>query len=496
MGNEFYVNVDRTGKNILYRGIDSAGNKVFYEDQFRPTFYIPANKGDNSAFRTLDGRAVEEINPGTFYECKDFLARYKDVSGFEVYGNTNYVAQYIFEQTGGEDPAWDASKVDVAIIDIETECEHGFPDIATANERVIAITVIVGDQTWVFGLGEFNIDRPNTECKTYTSEQTLLTDFMFLWDDIRPEVVTGWNIDFFDIPYLYNRVERLLGENEAKKFSPWRRVFERTTYSGYSEQQTYDISGVAVVDYLRLYKTFTYTNQESYKLDHICYVELNEKKLSYAEHDSIRTFYQKDFQKFIEYNIRDVELIQKLDEKRNLMNLAITLAYSAKVNYDDVFYQLRMWDSIIYHHLMQKGIVIPQKEKTGKTSQYVGAYVMEPKIGMHDWIVSFDLASLYPNIIRQVNISPETMVEDPSEYLLDDHVTVDNLLDRRIDTSTLEENDLSLAANGQMFRKETQGFLAELMEKLYVERKAAKGKMIGYQKEKALIEREIARRAL
>ena len=172
------------------------------------------------------------------------------------------------------------------------------------------------------------------------------------------------------------------------------------------------MAGITVIDYLDLYKKFTYTNQESYRLDHIAFVELGQRKLDHSEFDTFKDFYTGNWQKFIEYNIIDVELVDRLEDKMKLIELALTMAYDAKVNYNDVFFQVRTWDAIIYNYLKRKNIVIPPKERSEKDSQYAGAYVKEPIPGKYDWVVSFDLNSLYPHLIMQYNISPETLLEE------------------------------------------------------------------------------------
>ena len=173
-----------------------------------------------------------------------------------------------------------------------------------------------------------------------------------------------------------------------------------------------DLRGISTLDYLELYRKFTYTNQESYRLDHIAFVELNERKLDHSEFDTFKEFYDNDWQKFIEYNIHDVRLVDQLDDKMKLIDLAYTMAYDAKVNYEDIFSQVRMWDNYIYVELLKRKIAIPpKKESATKSEKYAGAYVKEPKPGRYDWVVNFDLNSLYPHLIMQYNISPETIRE-------------------------------------------------------------------------------------
>ena len=252
---------------------------------------------------------------------------------------------------------------------------------------------------------------------------------------------------------------------------------ESETYVNGRKNISYDIGGISQLDYLRLYKWSPATsNQESYRLDHIADVELGQKKLDHSEFDTFKDFYTKGWQKFVEYNIKDVELVDRLEDKMKLIELALTMAYDAKVNYEDVFFQVRMWDTIIYNYLKKRNIVIPPKERSDKDSKYAGAYVKEPIPGVYDWVVNFDLNSLYPHLIMQYNISPETLVEQrhPS-------VTVDRILKQEIDFEPYKE--YAVCANGAMFRKDVRGFLPELMEKIYKDRTIYKKKMIAAKQE-------------
>jgi DNA polymerase elongation subunit (family B) len=306
-----------------------------------------------------------------------------------------------------------------------------------------------------------------------------------------PEVVTGWNSELYDMPYLVRRIDRILGEKLMKRLSPWGLVTERETIIMGRKHISYDVGGVTQLDYLNLYKKFTYKAQESYRLDYIASVELGQKKLDHSEFDTFKDFYTKGWQKFVEYNIIDVELVDRMEDKMKLIELAITMAYDAKVNYNDVFYQVRMWDAIIYNYLKKRNIVIPPKERSDKDAKYAGAYVKQPVPGKYDWVVSFDLNSLYPHLIMQYNISPETLRETrhPS-------VTVDKILNQELTFELYK--DSAVCANGAMYRKDVRGFLPELMEKIYKDRTIYKKKMLiakqDYEKTptKAL-EKEIAR---
>tara|TARA_R100000951_G_scaffold57441_1_gene48243 strand:+ start:1577 stop:4102 length:2526 start_codon:yes stop_codon:yes gene_type:complete len=494
MQETFYTNVMIRGNDILYRGIEN-GRRVKRKIPYQPTLFVPTNK--KTEWKTLDGRAVEEFKVGSILETNTFMKEHRNVSGLEIHGNLNYVYSYIADEFPG-DVNYDFNDLVIAYIDIETECEKGFPDYKSPNERVIAITIAVNGEYHVLGLGDFVTKNENEIAYNFQTEEQLLNEFYRLWDELQPDIVTGWNIRFFDIPYLYNRSCRVVGQKKAKMLSPWRTVREKTVHRMNRDHDVYEPLGVSVLDYYELYQTFTYTNQESYRLDHISFVELGEKKLSYDEFDSIADFYQKDFQKFIEYNIKDVQLVHRLEQKMKLLELVVALTYSAKVNMMDVFSQVKTWDQIIFHYLYEKNIIIPPKNFSEKDVQYAGAYVKDPIVGKHDWVVSYDLNSLYPHLIMQYNISSDTKVRGSMSRKA---IEIDGILEENPDTMNRvrewTNQGYCVAANGTLYRKDKQGFLPELMEKLYTERKKYKRLMIDCQKrqqagEKGL-ENEIAK---
>ena len=485
---DFYTSVDIRGKNILYRGWKN-GQRQHIRVPFCPTLYIPSNK-DKTEFTTINGNPVEPVQFDGIQEAREFIDRFKDVSNYSVYGNTNFVYQYLYKEFPNE-VEYNFNALKIANLDIETSCEGGFPNVDSPTERILALTVSMGGKTYMLGLGDFHIVEEGVQYTPYEDEREMIAAFLELWKWLDPDVVTGWNIRFFDIPYLVARMNRL-EEEWGNCLSPWGRLRETNITRMGREQKAYVISGIAQLDYFELYQTFTYVKQESYTLNHIAKVELNEGKLSYGEYETIQEFYTKDFQKFMEYNLQDVRLVDKLESKLKLMELAVALAYSAHVNLEDVFSQVRTWDAIIHHHLMSKGMVIPQKKDNDKDEQYAGAYVKDPLVGKHDWVVSFDLNSLYPHLIMQYNISPET--KDPNPIWKRGVVSPDSILSRNrgqpvttfIDPAEYLNDakrcNMAIAANGVAFRRDRQGFLPELMEKMYAERKHYKGLMIDAQK--------------
>ena len=477
---DFYTSVDIRGNSILYRGWRNR-QRVQQRVPFAPTLYTPApNNGGKSEFTTITGKPVLARDFDDIKEAREFIDRYKDVSNYTIYGNTNFVYQYLYKEFPNE-VDYDFKQLKVATIDIETSCDGGFPTPDSPTERVIAITVSMGSNTYVLGLGDFHIEGEGVQITPYDDERELLAGFVELWKWLDPDIVTGWNVRFFDIPYLVARMG-YLEEDWQNSLSPWGRLRETVVNRMGRDQKAYVIGGIATLDYLELYQKFTYVKQESYALNHISKVELGEEKLSYAQYETIQEFYTQDFQRFMEYNLHDVRLVDKLEAKLKLLELAVALAYSARVNFEDVFSQVRTWDAIIHHHLMSKGMVIPQKTDNKKDEQYAGAYVKDPIVGKHDWVASFDLNSLYPHLIMQYNISPETRTDAFSRGSMTPEAVLTN--DPKVPQFTLaaREQRVCFAANGVAFTNERQGFLPELMEKMYEERKHYKGLMIAAQK--------------
>ena len=486
----FYTNVQMIGNKFLVRGYDN-GKHVMFKEEYIPTLFVPSKK--ETKYRTLEGECVEAIQPGFVRDCREFYKKYENIEGFKIYGNDRYINQYISDNYPEDEIKFDISKIKLSTIDIEVAAEQGFPDTESCSEEILTITIqdYTTKKIITWGIHPFKNSQNNVTYIECGSEYSLLARFIDYWDANIPEVITGWNIQMYDVPYICGRLCKVLGERQMKRFSPWGLVTQDEVFVNGRQQIVYDVGGITQLDYLDLYKKFTYTNQESYRLDHIANVELGQKKLDHSEYDTFKDFYSQNWQKFVEYNIKDVELVDRLEDKMKLIELAITMAYDAKVNYGDVFYQVRMWDSIIYNYLKKRDIVIPPKEKTSKNEKYAGAYVKEPVPGKYDWVVSFDLNSLYPHLIMQYNISPETLLEDRHP-----NVTVDKILNKQITFELYK--DKAVCANGAMFRKDVRGFLPELMEKIYEDRTIYKKKMLvakqEYEKKKTKeLEKEIAR---
>ena len=455
----FYTNVLQWGNNLLVRAVINDKRENF-RIRYSPTLYAPVEK--KTPYKNLDGGYVTNLTFSTMKEAKEWVDTMKNQPHL-VYGNTQYPYTYIADTYSGR-VDWDLEKILMVTIDIEVQCENGFPSVREAEEELLSITIKnhQNKRIVVWGIGDFKTDREDVTYVKCDSEIHLLKEFLAFWEKYYPDIVTGWNSEFFDIPYICNRIKKLFGEDELKRLSPWGGVRDREVYQMGRHHQIYEIQGIAALDYFDLYRKFTYSAQESYRLDHIAFVELGEQKTG-NPFETFREWYTKDYQSFIEYNINDVELVDKLEDKMKLIELSLTMAYDAKVNYTDVLGSVRYWDILIYNHLREKNIVIPQKIKAEKVEKFEGAYVKDPIVGMHKWVMSFDLNSLYPHLIMQYNISPETLVNSNDEL---EEGMVDRILEGKITTS----KEHCMTPNGALFRKDKRGFLPEIMETMYNDR--------------------------
>jgi len=468
----FYTNVQPHGNFIALRGVNDRGESFKEKLNYEPTLFVESHKPQNPQWKTLDNRNVAPVKWGSMKESRQAMKEY----GGNVFGFDQFQYSFISDNYRGMID-YDLDKIKIGYIDIETSSEHGFPDVRNATEEILAISYRCGETFRVYGCQGYEPSEGILYVPC-TTEEHLLLEFVNDWSMNYPDIITGWNSRFFDIPYLVNRIVKILGQKMANKLSPWGWYKENEiNLFGNRKQQIFDLVGISSIDYMDAYRKFTYVNQESYSLNHIAYTELGEKKLDYSEYSSLHELYKTNFQKFVDYNVHDVVLLERLEEKMKLLEMIISLAYMAKCNFNDVFSPVKMWDCIIYNHLKDQQIVVPPKKHETKLEAYEGAYVKDPQIGRHKWVASFDLNSLYPHLIMQYNISPETLVGMHTESGL-----VDALLDKEFDVTFLKEKNLTMTPNGSLYSRKKQGFLPALMEKMYTDRVKYKNLMIEEQK--------------
>lgn len=483
----FYTDILNVGNDILYRGYEN-GKRVQYRDKHKPTLYLE-NKNKNSNFKSLDNRYLHPKTFDSISSARKFVKDFADVDNFEYFGMANWVLSYIADKFKGE-LKFNFEDLCIGYVDIEVEKGNGYSQPEDANNPITSIVLHARDRYIVFGLKHYAPEKDNEVFMLCDDEADLLRKFIRVWNVVDMDIISGWYIEGFDIPYLINRIEKVLGEGMSKKLSPWEMINRREIRKDFGNvSYIYDICGIQILDWQALFMKFTYETPENNKLDTVAHMLLDEKKIDYSEFKDLDELYEKNYQKFIRYNIRDVALVQRMEEKIKLIFLVCTIAYSAKINFIDSFKQTVIWDSIIYNYLLDKNIVVPQKKINTSTRRFAGGFVKQPRPAKHKWMVSFDLTSLYPSLYMHYNISPETYVGRSTSIafkpdVIDDKDTANKILVNGLDYNeprVLKEN-LSVAANGTLYRKDFRGFVPEIIERVFNERQRYKKLMIAAKK--------------
>ena len=453
-------------KNKIHIWDDKSGHLVV---PYKKYAYIKNSSGQHF---TLDGDKVKKIykweegTPGLFESDVPITTRF-------------LVDQY----TDSDDVSVGHRKL---FFDIEVEVTDGFPSVAKADNTITSIalyddllhkyycfTLDVGNQIE-------NYTKDDEVVEFYKTEHELLTRFYQKYSEINPTILSGWNLEFFDIPYLYNRTVKVLGLDVADMLSPIRDVY----YNEYKKK--HNIAGVNVLDYLKLYRKFSPIQQSSYRLDYIGEVEVGMKKVSYE--GTLNDLYEKDLQKFVNYNIRDVRILLELDKKLDYIDIARGIAHIGHVPYEDVFMSSRYLEGSILVYLKKMGIVAPNKPPRPKKfsdDKFAGAYVQQPQSGKHDWVYDLDITSMYPSVIRSLNISPETKIGkvkgwDAEEFLKDNNkktYSVTNRNGKKMGNLTetelkdyFDKTNVSIGSNGVMYRTDKQGLIPALLTKWFNDR--------------------------
>lgn len=472
MSNRFYTSVEKVGNYIHHIGYDN-GKKFKEKIQFKPTLFLPS-KNTNSIFRDMFGEIVEPIKFDSISDKYEFLQKYQNIDGFSYSGMEDDRYQFISD-TYQSDVDFDTNLIRIAHYDIEVETLAGFPNVDIADRMITAITIFCDDIYHIFGLKDYTEEADNERYYKYSDEESMLKGFVELWRNLDFDLITAWAGEQFDIPYTINRIKSVLGDKWAKKLSPIGIIKSKivTNFEYGSQFNSYDILGLPFLDLMNVYKRFS-VPREQYKLNYIAHVELDQEKIDYSEHETLNKLYQEDHQKYIRYNIRDVNLMVGIENKKKYLELMFNMAYTAKVMWVDVFKHTRLWDGIIYNFLKPQNIVIPKKPKYEKLAQaYSGGYVKDPIPNIYRWVVSLDATSLYPHIFMQYNISPETFKGKIT-------VNFQDLVNGK-DTGfgdMLRKENYALTASGALFSKDKKGFLPQLIEKMFALRKEAKDKML------------------
>lgn len=504
---EFFTNFHQRGNTIYLRYVDEYGNRKYQEiKSHEPRLYV-VNHKEKTEFKTIKDEWLNPIDFPDIKEAREYLEEYKDVSGFCIYGNSNWAYDYINQRFPGEDIYYDASKLRIAMWDIETQTEGGgFPKPELAEEELNFQTILIDDVYYAFSVGKY---KPKTDfreklnidydikivVREFETERQMLAAFMEFWCSDYPDILTGWNIEGFDVEYLWRRYERIFGEQYANRLSPYGRVTIRP--DRLTGKNKVNITGIAILDYQVMFKKYVQNKRESYKLDDICFEELGIKKLVWEDQfNTFKEFYHGDFDMFGDYNIIDVALIYLLNKKLDFISLQVSVSYLAKVNYSDVFSPVKTWDNYIRNELYETNVfgVAHYSPQDDNDDSIEGGYVMEPIIGKHKWLGTIDADSLYPNIIVSFNISPETKLEEheiPDELHEFYKVRCEHPSNKLIEL--LKQHDLSMTANGIFYRRNIEGILPKLTSKMYGGRKADKNTMLGYEVQLEELEQHITK---
>jgi len=458
--------------------------------KYKPTIYRPTNSP--SPIKTLEGVSVAPVMFDSMSACRKFIHTHEDIQGFDYYGNIHYPTAFIGEQFPG-DIKPDMDKINILSFDIENarapDGNYSPPLQAEGEVTLITAKSNRSPLVHVWGVKVYdpskavidNVDPSNIRYHHCDDEIDLLSRFLTYLNapSTMPDAVTGYNIKLYDIPYLYTRITKLMGEDRAKLLSPWKVVMERTTTNKITQKDEtyYELVGLPQIDFMEAFIKFglKYNKLENNKLKTVANEILGRSKVDFSEHKDLDELYEKDYQKFVDYGITDTVLIEDMEEASGLIALAMLIAYKAGANYTDAFGTIRVWTSMIERFLWKKGIVPPAMSFENEKVKYAGGYVKEPVPGLYEWVCSFDLASMYPNLTIQYNISPDTI-----QPTMITGMSVESCLDGTAPSVPME---YSVAVNGSMYSKDHQGFIPELLQAMFDERKMYKGLMLDAEKE-------------
>ena len=470
-------------KSIIHCWDDQKG---YFTSKYRRYAYV---KDGNGAHQSIHGERLKKLN---FWKADDDLQLYES--------DVNEMTRFLIDEYGDSDEV--STGHTIMTFDIEVEMNSGLPDIENASN---AITSIAGHDSvtndyfvYVVNKGE-KIDKTikGAKVESFDTEEGLLSAFMTKWREINPTIVTGWNIDYFDVTYLYNRYKLLFGQQFANQLSPIGKV----SYNKYRSR--YIIGGVSCLDYLALYKCYNFTELPNYRLDTVASIELGRGKIEYE--GNLDQLFRDDIEKFIEYNLVDVELVVDLDKKLQFIDLARAICHTGHVFYEDFLFSSKWLEGAILTFLRRSGRVAPNKPRRKPRNEdgsdgegkFTGAYVKEPKPGLYKWVYDLDLTSLYPSIIMSINISPETKIGKLKGYSAEQHMKGNLETYSIVDDSGnefpplpkekflkfIEKNKYSVAANGVLYRTDKVGVIPEILSVWFDKRVEYKNLMKKYGKE-------------
>ena len=465
----FYTNCLLHGNKILLKGI-SDGREYLKKVDYRPSLYTLTD--NDSEFKTIYGDNLKEKKFDSIRDAKQYISDNKEVSNFKIFGNDDLAQQYLCREFS--EVKYDPSKIKISVFDIETTTEHGFPEWQNPIEEILLVTFVDYHTKVITAFGRRPIDRDKfTHIKGEYYFNLIPNEKEFIEKVARHvrsnvDILSGWYIGGFDLPYLFARAKTLLGEEFIHEFSPWGIVNTRVRRSESGQvSEYYDIKGISVLDYIDLYEKYAVKKQENYALDTIANVELGVGKLE-NPYNSFKDWYENDFTNFTEYNAIDCMRVIELEEKLNMILLVISIAYDAHINFDEVASPVRTWHGILHHYFYENNMAVEVKTSYPEGKSIMGGYVHDIDPIKKDWTITFDATSLYPSIIMGWNISPETLSEG----------TTDISIESSLADFKPREADVCIALNTHMFSRDKQGVIPKVIERVFVDRQTYKKKML------------------
>lgn len=491
---KFYTTVNQDKNHILITGYDN-GTKFVDRVKFSPTLFLSSK--EPSIFKNIHEEFLKEKEFDTIGDARDFISTYSNIPNFKYYGMEKWVTQYISYSYPGK-INYDDQIIRVLYFDIEVNTgSNKFPNVELADSPITLISFFMKKELIAFGLVDYEVEGKEKYYK-FKDEESLLKAFINIWAKYGPDIISGWNSEGFDIPYLINRINRILGEEWSKKLSPFGIIRDRLVpkfKNSPLKKKVYDIVGVSHLDYLLVYRKLAPTQLEQYKLDFVANYELGTGKVDYKEYKTLNELYLKNPQKFVSYGLRDTKILFEMNNKLKYLELIALIAYYSKTNYEDVFKNTRIWDSLIYNYLLERHIIVDSfansdadehdlddEEIEEKNKKIAGGHVKIPIVGRYNNGASIDALSLYPHLIMTWNISPDVFHSKVN-------VDIKDLLNGK--NKYLEECknlNLSLCGNGSRFKKNKQGFLARMMQEMFELRNQYKEEKKKYDK---LAEKEL-----
>lgn len=453
MNKPYYVSFFQRGSKVYIREVCSDKSRRNYHVDYKPKIYVKSDE-PNTEYKSLNGDELLEIEFSDIKSAKDYISAYQG----EVFGYPRNLYACV-DELYPYDIEYDFNDLRIGFVDIEVESDTHYSTIANPDQPIILIQLLYKGTYYIFGTDFYESYDNNVKYIRCKNEIDLLKKFVQVFAKFDFDIISGYNSAFYDIPMIYSRMKLLELDDNFKKLSPFNYIDTSEVEVFGKMQLRVEICGIQHLDYIDLVKKFDFTNYVNYKLDTVARTILGEGKVQFD--GNLSELYVKDFSKFLEYGKKDVELLQSIEHKQKLIELVVMLGYKSKVNYVDSMMQVRMWDNAFMVFLKyQRKIQVPYKiAKDDDGLGYEGAYVKQPLAGKYNWVMSDDVASLYPSIIMAYNMSPETYYDKLDK---DVKFFVDKF-DVKFTRDLIDDN-LTCAANGARFTRDVIGFVPEIIQ--------------------------------